>query len=243
MTIYDQDYIAELSAQEAATKTGVQDSAAENQEANASQDVEEHIADASQMVEAVSEDGSADASNPLEIPSDKEMNFKALREELATIKQEKERLARDFEDIRRAQNVQRQPEPPRKRAIDDINNDDLVTGAQFKQIMSEREAEFEKRFADQETEHLQNSMRAKYSDYDEVLAKYGVPLIEQEPDFARGFLGAQNKASYLYKIGKQVQESTEYRRMLQEQNGPSSSTAFTKGAKDNRKLAKARNFI
>jgi hypothetical protein len=211
MTIYDQDYIAELNAQEAAMKTGVQDPAAEDQEASTSQGVEDHNAQDHEMVDTQSVDESADASNPIEIPSDKEMNFKALREELAAIKQEKERLAREFEGIKRAQNVQRQPEPPRKRAIDEISNEDLVTGAQFKQIMAEREAEYQLMVGE-----LQ--VKAKYSDYDEVTAKYGVPLIEQEPDLAQGFLGAQNKASYLYKIGKQAQEAAEYRRMLQEQS-------------------------
>jgi hypothetical protein len=209
MTIYDQDYMAELKAQDEAYKPGVVDPVAVDQEASASRESVDQIADDRNMVQEQSGDEPADASNPMEIPSDKEMNFRALREELASIKADKERLANEFEGFKRSQ-VQRQPEPPRKRAIDEISNDDLVTGAQFKQIMAEREAEHQLMLGELQA-------KAKYSDYDEVTAKYGIPLIEQEPDLAQGFLAAQNKASYLYKVGKQAQEASEYRKMMQEQ--------------------------
>jgi hypothetical protein len=212
MTIYDQDYLAELKMQDEYQTTGVGDPAAVDQEAVASQNTENQIADTDNMVDTASEDGSADASNPIEIPSDKEMNFRALREELASIKTEKERLAQEIEGIKRAQ-VQRQPESPRKRAIDEISNDDLVTGAQFKQIMQEREAEYQLMMGELQA-------KAKYSDYDEVTAKYGVPLIEQEPDLAQGFLAAPNKANYLYKIGRMAKQEADYQRMLQEQQRP-----------------------
>ena len=205
MTIYDQDYIAELEAQNQAS-TGVIDPVAEDQE-TVSQNAVDQVADESNMVEESSQNQSADVGKPI---SDKEMNFKALREELALMKADKERLASEFEDIKRAQRVQRQPEPPRKRTIDDISNDDLVTGAQFKQILSEREAEYQLMLGE-----LQ--IKAKHSDYDEVTSKYGVPLIENEPDLAQGFLGAQNKASYLYKIGKMAQQEADYQRLIQEQ--------------------------
>lgn len=210
MTIYDQDYLAELKMQDEYQKTGVKDPVAVDQEASTSQGNDDHNVGSLEMIDTQSGDGSADASDPIEIPSDKEMNFRALREELASIKAEKERLAREFEDIKYNQRVQRQPEPPRKRAIDEISNDDLVTGAQFKQIMQEREAEYQTMLGELQA-------KAKYSDYDEVTAKYGVPLIEQEPDLAQGFLAAQNKANYLYKVGKQAQEASEYRRLMQEQ--------------------------
>jgi hypothetical protein len=61
--------------------------------------------------------------------------------------------------------------------------------------MAEREAEYQLTLGE-----LQ--VKSKYSDYDEVTSKYGVPLIENEPDLAQGFLSASNKAAYLYKIGK-----------------------------------------
>lgn len=180
MTIYDQDYMSELNMQQNAMQ-GVTDPAAVDQVATPP------VAEAPQE-EAVQ------AVEPVQAESDKDYNFRALREELAQIKEDRDRLRGDFEDLRRNQ-VQRQPEPPRKRAIDDINSDDLITGAQLKQAMAEREAEYQLMLGE-----LQ--VKSQYSDYDEVTAKYGVPLIEKEPDLAQGFLAAPNKAAYLYKIGK-----------------------------------------
>lgn len=180
MTIYDQDYMAELDMQQQYSK-GVTDPAAVDQVATP-QEAEIPTEEAQQAVE------------PVQADSDKDYNFRALREELAQIKEDRDRLRGDFEDLRR-NNVQRQPEPPRKRAVDDINSDDLITGAQLKQVMAEREAEYQLQLGE-----LQ--VKAQYSDYDEVTAKYGVPLIEKEPDFAQGFLASNNKAAYLYKLGK-----------------------------------------
>lgn len=187
MTIYDADYIPESWEQ-----PGVKDPAAVDQEASSPQVTE------ALPLEQVAKDTSPDASNKGEesAPSDKEYNFRALREELATIKAEKDRLERDFGDFRHSQErVQRQPETPRKRVVDEINNDDLVTGAQFKQAMAEREAEYQLMLGE-----LQ--VKSQHPDYDEVTAKYGVPLIEKEPDLAQGFLASGNKAAYLYKLGK-----------------------------------------
>lgn len=188
MTIYDADFADELRAQ-----TGVQDSVAVNQEA-----ISQEVPQEQPLEQAVNQ--SVDAGKPMEqtTVSDKDYNWKALREEMAQIKADRDRLEQQFEDVKRSQYVQRQPEPPRKRAIDEIENNDLVTGAQFKQAMAEREAEYQLMLGE-----LQ--VKAQHSDYDEVTAKYGVPLIEKEPDLAQGFLAAPNKAAYLYKLGKMSQ--------------------------------------
>lgn len=180
MTVYDQDYMGELSMQQQAMQ-GVTDPAAGGQVATLPET-------------EVPKEEVAQAVEPVQAESDKDYNFRALREELASMKEDRDRLRGDFEDLRR-NNVQRQPEPPRKRAIDEINSDDLITGAQLKQAMAEREAEYQLQLGE-----LQ--VKAQYSDYDEVTAKYGVPLIEKEPDLAQGFLASNNKAAYLYKIGK-----------------------------------------
>ena len=185
MTIYDQDYMAELSMQQEYSK-GVTDPAAVDQVATP-------------PVAEVPTEEVSQAVEPVQTESDKDYNFRALREELAQIKEDRDRLRGDFEDLRR-NNVQRQPEPPRKRAIDEINSDDLITGAQLKAAMAEREAEYQLMLGE-----LQ--VKAQYSDYDEVTAKYGVPLIEKEPDLAQGFLASNNKASYLYKLGKMAMQA------------------------------------
>ena len=193
MTIYDQDYVSEQGIQQE-YQPGVKDPVAVDQEASASTMTEDPL------VKDTTEQP-VEAEQPVAHESDKEMNFRALREELAQMKEDRDRLRDDFEGLRRNQ-VQRQPEPPRKRAIDEINSDDLVTGAQFKQAMAEREAEYQLMLGE-----LQ--IKASNPDYDEVTSKYGIPLIEKDPDLAQGFLNAPagNRASYLYKLGKMAMQA------------------------------------
>jgi len=193
MTIYDQDYVAELSAQEeaqASPNTGVMDPVAEDQEPAGYQmggeDLEEEV------VEEQPE-------------SDKELNFKALREELAYIKEERDRLRQEFRDYQRLE--RREPEAPRERYLDKIADDDIVTGAQLKQSLKEKEAAYQQKLQDQELYLQELKVRSQFPDYDEVIAKYGVPLIENEPDLAQGFVSAGNKAAFLYKIGKMAMNS------------------------------------
>lgn len=197
MTIYDSDYTAVEAMQAEYSTPGVIEPAAEVQEASIPQN------DPLEQVAQVSQE------------SDKDYNFKALREELAQIKEDRDRLRGDFEDLRRS-NVQRQPEQAfRKSAIDDINSDDLVTGAQFKQILAEREAEYQLMLGELH-------VKSQNQDYDEVTSKYGIPLIEKEPDLQSGFMNANaaNKAAYLYKIGKMAQDQQAYRELIANQSQP-----------------------
>ena len=148
--------------------------------------------------------------------SDKEMNFRALREELTQMKQEKERLEQNFDTWKRE--LARAPakaEPPVKRFVDDLSNDDYLTGAQLKAALQEQERAFreDQHKKDQENALMLNEVltKAKYSDYDDVVSKYGIPLIEQEPDLADAFLAAKNKPGYLYKIGVMAMQSQQPR--------------------------------
>ncbi len=198
MTIYDSDFVDELHLQEQAT-AGVTDSAAGDQEAISEQPVDQ-LGDTTEMVQ----------EQPQEPVSDKEMNFKALREEMAKMKAEKEALAENFDTWKRelaTNNVQRQPEAPRKSAIEELPDNDLITGAQLKQLLAEKDAEFKKIQQDQEIFNQEQRLKQQYSDYDEVATTYGVPLLKKEPDLAQAFVASQNKAAFLYKLGKMQQLS------------------------------------
>lgn len=227
MTIYDQDYMQELGMQQEYSK-GVTDPAAGDQEASNAPKTEEPL-----VKETTEQPVEAEKS----VESDKDYNFRALREELAQIKEDRDRLRDDFEGLRRLQ-VQRQPEPPRKRAIDDINSDDLVTGAQFKQAMAEREAEYQLMLGE-----LQ--VKSQNPDYDEVTAKYGIPLIEKEPDFAQGFLNANaaNRASYLYKIGKMAMMAEQRQQPEPVQQAPQPSQAAQRIVENSRKPGTLSNAV
>lgn len=197
MTIYDQDFVDELHLQEQA-QAGVTDSAAENQEPISDAPIEQDVA-SNEMIE-----------EPQEQVSDKEMNFRAMREEIAKMKAEKEALEQNFDSWKKdlaLNNSQRQPEAPRKSAIEEMPDDDLVTGAQLKKMLAEKDNEYRKVLQDQEIFNQEQKMKSQYSDYDEVATKYGVPLLKQEPDLAQAFVASQNKAAFLYKLGKMQQLS------------------------------------
>ena len=227
MTIYDQDYMAELAMQQEYQK-GVKDPAAVDQ-----------VATPTETVEAVQETPGPTVEAEQPVANDKDYNFKALREELAQMKEDRDRLRDDFEGLRR-QSVQRQPEPPRKRAIDEINSDDLVTGAQFKQAMAEREAEYQLMLGE-----LQ--IKASNPDYDEVTAKYGIPLIEKDPDLAQGFLNssAGSRASYLYKIGKMAMNAERPPEPVREapRQAPSPSQSAQRMVENSRKPGTLSNSV
>lgn len=195
MTIYDNDFVATEKLQ-AQHQPGVTDSAAENQEPISETPVDQ-VVESNEMV----------ADQPEEQTSDKEMNFKAMREEIAKMKAEKEALAENFDTWKRELAVQRQPEAPRKSAIEELPDNDLITGAQLKALLAEKDAEFRKVQQDQEIFNQEQRLKQQYSDYDEVATKYGVPLLKNEPDLAQAFVASQNKAAFLYKLGKMQQLS------------------------------------
>ena len=231
----DEDYIKTLAANDAAI-SGVMDPVAVDQVASSEPFVEEPSVDTNQPpVEEVNNDREAD----------KAFNFRALREELEYIKEDRDRLRNEFEGYRK-QLEQRQPEAPRKRIIDEISDDDLVTGAQLKQSLAEKEKAYQEHIRDQELYLQELKVRSQFSDYDEVTAKYGLPLIENEPDLAQGFLAAQNKAAYLYKIGKREMENAILRQEIEQyrtQTVPQSSSKAEKIVENSRKPGTLSNSV
>lgn len=207
MTIYDQDFVAEETLQQEYQQSGVTDSVAENQEPISEQPVD-HEGQAPEMIEEATEEA-VEAEQP--VANDKDYNFKAMREEIAKIKAEKEALAENLESWKRElaiNNVRRQPEDaPRKSAFEEVPDGDLITGAQVKMLLAEKDAEYKRAQQDLIVFNQEQQFKQKYSDYDEVATKYGVPLLKQEPDLAKAFVAAENKPAFLYKLGKMQQLS------------------------------------
>jgi hypothetical protein len=216
MTIYDQDYIAGIdypsdAAVQEAQKLAMQ--AVEDykkQNTAVSDSIAENPVQVQPQAEVALEDTSEqspDARKMEDMPqqvSDKEINFRAMREELKREREGREKLEEQLEYWKReiASRPQREPEAPRKRYEESLANDDLVTGAQFKQAMQEREETFHKTLAEQQLFITEQMTRLRHPDYDEVTSKYAIPLIENDADIAQAFVNSPNKASYLYKIGK-----------------------------------------
>lgn len=194
MTIYDTDYMAETGQY-----PGVQDFAAESQaivheEPKASEAIEDHIVNSDKMVNTVSE---------------KEFNFKALRDSIAQEKAEREaerqRYQQELENMR-AQIADTRAEP-RKGVLDDLNDDDLVTVEKFRQVQQEQNQRYQEELATLRFENLENRARLQHSDYNDVMEKYSIPLLRNNRDFARAFQNAENPAEFAYEIGRMQMNS------------------------------------
>lgn len=188
MTIYDSDY------------TGVEDFAAESQavvheEPKASEPVQDHIVDSGKMIEEVSE---------------KEFNFRALRDSIAQEKAEREaerfRYQQELE-MMRSQIANTQSEP-KKGVLDDLSGDDLMTVEKFRQVQQEQQERYQEELNTLRYENLENRARLSHPDYNEVMEKYSIPLLRNNRDFARAFQNAENPAEFAYELGRMQMGST-----------------------------------
>lgn len=193
MTIYDADYLPDY------IPPGVQDFAAESQavrvqEQEAPEAIQDQIADSSKMVDEVSE---------------KEFNFKALRDSIAQEKAEREaerhRYQQELENMR-AQ-IANSREEPRKGALDDLADDDLMTVEKFRQVQQEQQERYQEELNTLRYENLENRARLQHSDYNDVMEKYSIPLLRNNRDFARAFQNAENPAEFAYEIGRMQMNS------------------------------------
>jgi hypothetical protein len=191
MTIYDQDYMAEANLQH--QYTGVVDSAAVSPEVIAQEQV------------ALKEEV-ASASNE----SEKEYNFKALRESIAQEKAEREserlRYSQELEYMRGQIAAQQQP-AQKQNPLEDDRDDDLLTVGKYRQA----QAEYEQMLRQQEDNYRLrvNELETKVQnpDYDEVMDKYAIPLLKTNRDFAMAFQNSENKASFAYNLGRMHRDS------------------------------------
>jgi len=194
MTIYDADFLAGEGQY-----TGVEDSAAGNiaiaqEEVKASEPVQDHIADSSEMIDTVSE---------------KEFNFRALRDSIAQEKAEREaerqRYQQELEMMRsQIQNSQGNI-PVKKGALDDLADDDLMTVQKFRAVQQEQQQRYQEELNSLKYENLENRARLQHSDYNEVMENFSIPLLRNNRDFARAFQAAENPAEFAYELGRMQQ--------------------------------------
>ncbi len=134
-------------------------------------------------------------------PSQQELNFKALREEVDRIKGEKEELRQNLE-LLRANFQQQQPpavsQPEPKKFLEGMGDHEVPNVSEIRKAFEQREADYQMRL-----EELQ--VQQSHPDYAEVLEKYTAPLLKQKPHLAEGIYGARNKALFAYELGKMAQ--------------------------------------
>lgn len=188
MTIYDQDFISEENLQN--QYTGVVDSAA-----------------VSPAVEEVSQEAPIVDAQPE--PSEKELNFKALRETIAREQSEREaerlRYQQDI-DFMRSQLAQK-PVQENRNVLGEDRDDDLLTVGKFRQTQAQYEQQLKQQEENYRLKLNELETKVQHSDYDEVMDKYAIPLLKNNRDFAIAFQNSENKASFAYNLGKMMKDS------------------------------------
>ena len=140
-------------------------------------------------------------SEAIQEPSKQELNFKALREEVDRIKQERDSERNEYKlnlELLKA-NMQPKQAEAQKPIFEGLSKTDIPNVGDVEKVFMQREAEYQARI-----EELQVAQR--YPDYAEVMEKHLTPLLKQKPHLAEGIQGARNKAQYAYELGKMWQE-------------------------------------
>lgn len=142
-----------------------------------------------------------------ELPSNPQAeNFRALREEIDRIKTERDSEKRELQmqvDMYKANALQQQSQPrqeiPQKQMFDGMKDDDVLNVGELRREMQQREAMYQEKLAELQVQQ-------QFSDYNEVIEKFALPLVKQKPHLAEGIQGASNKALYAYELGKMYQQ-------------------------------------
>lgn len=136
--------------------------------------------------------------------NEKELNFRALADEVNRLKAEREAEKREYQlnlEMLRA-NMQQQPAPksePQKKMFDGMEESDVPNVGELRREWADREAGYQARL-----EELQ--VAQQHPDYAEVIEKFALPLVKEKPHLAEGIQGARNKALFAYELGKMAQK-------------------------------------
>jgi hypothetical protein len=146
------------------------------------------------------------AQPPIEVkqqinePSPQELNFKALREEVDRIKQEREYEKREHQlqlEMLRV-NQTRQPPQEEHKMFKDLADDDIPNVRDLRQEWEQRENTYKSRLQELE-------FQSRNPDYAEVLNKYLTPLVKEKPFLAREIENSSNPSALAYEMAKLAQ--------------------------------------
>lgn len=155
-------------------------------------------------------------------PSDKELNFRALRDSVAELKAEREserlRYQQELESLR--MQMHQSPKQEQKSALDDQSDDDLLTVGKYRQTVREMQEQHQKQLESLRLEQDEMKARVQYSDYDEVMEKYSIPLLKNNRDFANALNSSNHKAQFAYELGKKEMLLQQYQNQVQQTPEP-----------------------
>ncbi len=142
--------------------------------------------------------------------------FAEMQSEMARQRRENEELRYNLELWKTQLTKQNQPVPQ----IQQLDEDEALTRGVYEEDVSSKMSALERKIADLEFQVSQNSVQSKYSDYDEVIEKYTVPLANKNPYLAETIRSAPNKPQVAYELGKQERELQQLRAQLANQPAP-----------------------
>jgi hypothetical protein len=180
--------------------TGVIDQVAEGQEV-----FEQEVQQDTGALQGDDIGGSAGTTQPTDPDplSDKEMNFRAIREQLDQMKQERDELVREHRlqvDLLRANLQPKQVEPEAPKAFKGMNDDDIPSVADLRRELASREDAYRTRIEELE-------FQQSHPDYSEVLNKYLAPLVKEKPYLAREIQNSQSPSAMAYELAKLAEQA------------------------------------
>jgi len=124
------------------------------------------------VVQADQEENSQPQAHPEQPDSDKERNFRGLRES-------KKQLEREVSELREQMQRIIDPPAPRKEEEPEIMDDDLVEGRHLKRYLQRIEA----RLAEEKAASVPDRLKSKFEDFEQVVTKDNVEKLKQlEPE-------------------------------------------------------------
>jgi hypothetical protein len=122
--------------------------------------------------------------------SDKEMNFRALRDEVAKFKEERDYLRGQLEAYSRTQ----KPEPAEPyNPFKDVSDDDWVSASRVKDAFNQLRSEFSDKLAAVET-------KSQHSDWNNMVTQHIPDLTSRNPIFAEMIQKASNPYEAAYQL-------------------------------------------
>ena len=139
--------------------------------------------------------------------------FAEMQTEMARQRRENEELRYNLELWKTQLANQNKPVPP----IQQLDEDDAITRSVYEEDVSSKMSALERKISDLEFQVTQNNVQSRYSDYDEVIEKYTVPLANKNPHFAETIRNAANKPQVAYELGKKEREIEQLKAQLSQQ--------------------------
>jgi len=181
-------------------------------------------------------------------PSNQEINWQKANETMSEQKRRLEQLEQQNQTYQQQLGVfqnymtqmQQQPAQSARSPLDNLAEDDVVTGGEVKAVLqnviSQQEQSFQQKVAQYEQQMQIMQMKSQFPDYENVVRET-VKMAEQNPALAEAIRTSSNPGLLAYQIGRNAnagaaqpsQQVEEARRMVENAQKPGSLAGATGG--------------